>query len=205
MFLHLSVSHFVHRREGGVWETPPEDTPPPGQTPPQVDTPWADNPPGKHPPADGYCTRSTGMHSCYTCLSFCPQRERGSLFNVSSCLAAWSHVPLGGGALSRVGLVVGSSVKGVGVFVRGGGLCEGGGGVLGERGSVLTWRLLKWVVRILLECILVGYSDGLVLFVLFSVFKIMYSERILLECILVGYSDGLVLFVLVSVFQDNVF
>ena len=30
-------------------------------------------------------------------MSFCSQRGRGPLYNVTSCLADWSHVPGGGG------------------------------------------------------------------------------------------------------------
>ena len=67
MFLHLSVSHSVHR--GGVcpsacWDTPPPSRhslgqTPPGQTPPRADTP----PQQTATAADG--THPTGMHSCY--------------------------------------------------------------------------------------------------------------------------------------------
>ena len=89
MFLHLSVSHSVHR--GGClsacWDTtPPEQAPPPDQAPPrtrpllepgtpQAQAPQGQAPPGtRHPPGpdtplqqtatvmDG--THPTGMHSC---------------------------------------------------------------------------------------------------------------------------------------------
>ena len=59
MFLHLSVSHSVHR--GGVcpnacWDTHPQQTPPlgrhPWQTPPWADTPWVNTPLGRHPQAN---------------------------------------------------------------------------------------------------------------------------------------------------------
>ena len=43
MFLHLSVSHSVHRGLGDVWPTPPELTPPIGRHP-QAETPQADIP-----------------------------------------------------------------------------------------------------------------------------------------------------------------
>ena len=54
--------------------------------------------------ADG--THPTGMHSCYRCFSV-QGVGGGSLYDVTSCLAAWSHVPsrdslppLGGGSAS---------------------------------------------------------------------------------------------------------
>ena len=49
MFLHLSVSHSVHRAQVGVWQTTPlgADTP---QTPPWADIPLGRHPPGRHPP-----------------------------------------------------------------------------------------------------------------------------------------------------------
>ena len=31
----------------------------------------------------------------YTCLSFCPHGGSGSLYDVTSCLAAWPHIPSG--------------------------------------------------------------------------------------------------------------
>ena len=72
MFLHLSVSHSVHRR-GSTWAGTA-----PGQVHPWADTsPWAGTPPGRYTPqADtphqcmlGYgqqtgSTHPTGMHSC---------------------------------------------------------------------------------------------------------------------------------------------
>ena len=88
MFLHLSVSHSVHRERGCLADTPWADTPrqtapgqtppgthtpqqtPPGQTPPWADTPqadpWADTPPPAPQTAtaaDG--THPTGVHSCF--------------------------------------------------------------------------------------------------------------------------------------------
>ena len=89
MFLHLSVSHSVHRGWGvypnAYWDTPlvrhplvrhPLGRHPPGQTPP-----WADSPPGqtslgrhplgRHPPRQTPPgTQSTGMHSCYYYISY---------------------------------------------------------------------------------------------------------------------------------------
>ena len=90
MFLHLSVSHSVHRR--GICpgecvsqhtldrhplpgQMPPAGTPPLAETPRagtlQADTPWQTHPPGRHTlllvatTADGM--HPTGMHSCYNC------------------------------------------------------------------------------------------------------------------------------------------
>ena len=59
MFLHLSVSHSVHR-EGvclrACWDIhPPGQTPPLEQTPPRADPPWEQTPPGgRHPPGSRY-------------------------------------------------------------------------------------------------------------------------------------------------------
>ena len=78
MFLHLSVSHSVHR--GGVclsvyWDT--ITPPPPEQTPPGADPPGTRHPPPEQTPpppgaetataADG--THPTGMHSCCILVS----------------------------------------------------------------------------------------------------------------------------------------
>ena len=78
MFLHLSVSHSVHRGvsapvHAGI-HPPPEQTSLPGQTPPSPLgrhlPPGQDSPPGRTSPpqqtataADG--THPTGMHSCW--------------------------------------------------------------------------------------------------------------------------------------------
>ena len=81
MFLHLSVSHSVHR--GGVclsacWDTHPPraDTPREQSCPPRADTTQEHTPPGSTPPpravhagrygqqAGG--THPTGMHTCTT-------------------------------------------------------------------------------------------------------------------------------------------
>ena len=75
MFLHLSVSHSVHRGGGSTWA----GTPWAGTSPEQVHplsgyAPQAGTPPGQvHPPPQwmlGYGqqaggTHPTGMHSCY--------------------------------------------------------------------------------------------------------------------------------------------
>ena len=59
MFLHLSVSHSVHR--GDVCQTPPPEQTPPcansplGRHPPQADPTWQT--PTPPPPADGYCSK----------------------------------------------------------------------------------------------------------------------------------------------------
>ena len=39
--------------------------------------------------------RSLGQGNIFTgmCQSFCPWGREGSLYDVTSCLAAWSHVP----------------------------------------------------------------------------------------------------------------
>ena len=47
MFLHLSVSHSVHR---GASATPPGQTHPQGRDPPGQTRPWADTPLGRHAP-----------------------------------------------------------------------------------------------------------------------------------------------------------
>ena len=55
MFSHLSVSHSVHSREWGVWQTTPWQTPPgrhqlPSRHP--LETPPGHTPLGRHPQAD---------------------------------------------------------------------------------------------------------------------------------------------------------
>ena len=80
MFLHLSVSHSVHKGECLPQCMLGYTHPSPGQKSPWVDTPQADTLPGKTPPgrhplpvhagidmataADG--THPTGMHSCFS-------------------------------------------------------------------------------------------------------------------------------------------
>ena len=57
MFLHLSVSHSIHRGVSGLVHV--GDTQPPGQTPPSGQTPfWADTPPGRPP-----CPVHAGIHT----------------------------------------------------------------------------------------------------------------------------------------------
>ena len=76
MFLHLSVSHSVHR--GDVCQTPPpEQTPPCANSPLGRHPPPRQTPPGRPPPppipqqtataANG--THPTGMHSCWSIVS----------------------------------------------------------------------------------------------------------------------------------------
>ena len=69
----------------------PEQTPPQSRHPPRADTPqeqtvhagrYGQQLGGMHP---------TGMHTCYTCLSVILfTKGKGSLYGVTSCLAAWS-------------------------------------------------------------------------------------------------------------------
>ena len=63
MFLHLSVSHSVHREGGvclsGCWDT----RPPPGQTPPEQTPPPCAMHAGRYGQQAGG-TRPTGMHTC---------------------------------------------------------------------------------------------------------------------------------------------
>ena len=60
MFLHLSVSHSVHRGRGVCGRHPQAETP-------QAETPWADTP-SRHSPGQtattADSTHPTGMHSC---------------------------------------------------------------------------------------------------------------------------------------------
>ena len=90
MFLHLAVSHFVHKGLGvsasvyaGIHTPPPgADTHPPGcrhpsqsRNPLEADTPWEQTPPrSRQPPCAVHAgrygqqagsTHPTGMHTCY--------------------------------------------------------------------------------------------------------------------------------------------
>ena len=116
IFLHLSVIHSVHK--GGEYLTRP-DTPPPSRTshhpPPDQDPPGQDTPQTRHPPGNSRLRNTVNdrpvriLLECILVLSM----GWGSLCNVTSCLAAWSHVPsrgrvsvsgpmfLQGGSLSR--------------------------------------------------------------------------------------------------------
>ena len=79
-FLHLSVSHSVHRE--GVWRTPPQaDTHPPQEDTPWADTPQADTTSGQTPPALcmlGYTPRPgghcSGRYASYW-NAFCFEQE----------------------------------------------------------------------------------------------------------------------------------
>ena len=67
MYLHLSVSHSVHRGRGCLADTPP------GQTPPDRHLPTCKHPPGQIAPpaataADGM--HPTGMLSCFNFIRF---------------------------------------------------------------------------------------------------------------------------------------
>ena len=85
MFLHLSVSHSVHRGRSVCGRHPQADTHlgryprgrhPRGRHPqadtPQAETPWADTP-GRHSPGQtataADSTHPTGMHSCWNLIS----------------------------------------------------------------------------------------------------------------------------------------
>ena len=76
------------------------------------------------------CKRSLGQGNVFAPV--CHSVQGGSLYDVTSCLAAWSHIPSGGslsrGSLSGVS-VQGGSLSGVsvggGVFVQGGSLSGG--------------------------------------------------------------------------------
>ena len=81
------------------------------------------------------CKRSLGQGNVSE-VSVCP-RGKGVLYDVTSCLAAWSHVTLGGGGLSR-----GFSVKGVSVR------------------EIPHLYSEERAVHILLECFLVLYRNG---------------------------------------------
>ena len=86
MFLHLSVSHSVHRGvcPSACCYTPPRQTPP-GQTPPRQ------TPPGRHPQQTATAadsTHPTGMHSCEF-IKFIPVSSLaliGNMANQSSTL-----------------------------------------------------------------------------------------------------------------------
>ena len=91
----------------------------------------------------------------------------GGLYDVTSCLTAWSHVPSGGlCAWSHVpswgdvptgggGLPTGG---GASAYRGGEGLCTGGGGLpMGGGWAEPPLKLQKRVVRILLECFLVVF------------------------------------------------
>ena len=169
MFLHLSVSHSVHRGKSAPVHA-------------GIHTSWADTP----PPADGYCC---GWYASYwkaflcfhRCLSV--HRRGGVSVSVRGCVCP-------GGSLSRrVSVQVGVSVQGgsLGGLSRGrlcpggslsGGLCRGF-----SVGGSLSWRPPygnERVVCILLECILVfiicslegvcGWGRGVVVVALYKIF-----------------------------------
>ena len=75
------------------------------------------------------------------CASHSVHRGKGSLYDVTSCLAAWCHVPFRR-SLSLVPCSFWGSLSLVPCS------CQGGG----------VWYGKEWVVRILLECILVWYG-----------------------------------------------
>ena len=105
--------------------------------------------------------RSLGQGNIFTgmCQSFCP---RGSLYDVTSCLGAWSHVPsvgevsVPGPMFLFGGLCVGVSVQG--------GFCSAGSmsGSLSETPPPQYGE--EWAVHILLECFLVLHGISIFAF-----------------------------------------
>ena len=142
MFLHLSVSHFVHRGEGGVWETPPGRHPPPGQTSPSwADTPLGRQPPGQTPPPPSRRLLQWTIRVLLECIlvtHVCHSAHSGRgglcIMSVPVWLPGRMFLLRGGGLCPGWGWWWDPLSKALGVFVRDGGLCEGGGfSVKGDR------------------------------------------------------------------------
>ena len=95
----------------------------------------------------------------YTCLSFCPHGGSGSLYDVTSCLAAWPHIPSGVSLSLAPCSFLGVLLSGVSVRWFGGGVLRPGVSVRGLPDKRPPGQRPPYdkerPVRILLECILV--------------------------------------------------